>query len=418
MSRSGVEIDVSIFPLLAVERPTLPRPTLKEIFRDLGPQEFGNGIVALIFSASGPIAVILAAAAAGQLSAQETSSWIFGAFLGNGLLTLVMTYLYRSPMAFFWTIPGTVLVGDALTHLSLQEVVGAYMATAVLVFFLGWTGLIGKIMELLPATIVMAMVAGVFLRFGTDLIHSLIDDPLIAVPMVVVFVVLTMFSAVGKYLPPVATAAVLGTIVAIVAGRLQGGILDNGVVAKPLLIVPEFSWSAMIELVIPLAVTVVFVQNGQGLAVLRAAGHRQGVNLSAAVSGLWSIPVGLLGCTSTCLTGPTNALIVSGKDKSRHYTAAMVTAVGAIIVGIFSPAFVGFMLAMPASFIAALAGIAMLTPLKNAFVAGFSGSWSTGALVCFLVTITEVTFLGLSAPFWGLVAGVVVGKLLDPAPTK
>ena len=82
--------------LLAVEKPHLPRPTFREVLRDLGPHEIGDGVVALIFSASGPIAVILAAAAAGNLSADQTSSWIFGAFLGNGILTLLMTYLYRS----------------------------------------------------------------------------------------------------------------------------------------------------------------------------------------------------------------------------------------------------------------------------------------------------------------------------------
>ena len=107
---------MAISPLLAIEKPELPRPSLREILRDAGPQEVGNGLVALIFSASGPIAVILAAAAAGNLSPDETSSWIFGAFLGNGLLTLFLTWLYRYPQAYFWTIPGTVLAGDALTQ--------------------------------------------------------------------------------------------------------------------------------------------------------------------------------------------------------------------------------------------------------------------------------------------------------------
>ena len=69
---------MKISPLLAIERPELPRPTLSELRRDLGPQEIGNGLVALIFSASGPIAVILAAAAAGNLSPNQTSSWKIG----------------------------------------------------------------------------------------------------------------------------------------------------------------------------------------------------------------------------------------------------------------------------------------------------------------------------------------------------
>lgn len=405
-------------PLLAIEKPHLPRPTFREILRDLGPQEIGNGLVALIFSASGPIAVILAAAAAGNLSPDQTSSWIFGAFLGNGVLTLLLTYLYRSPQAYFWTIPGTVLAGDALVHLNFHEVVGAYLATAVLVFLLGWTGLIGKIMAVLPPTIVMAMVAGIFLRFGLDLITAATGDPLLTIPMILIFVALSALPKLAAIAPPVAIAAVVGTLIAIITGQLGSGILDNGAVATPVFIAPEFSWVAMTELVIPLAITVVIVQNGQGMAVLQAAGHKQGVNLASAASGLVSIPMALIGNVTTCLTGPTNALIVSGPNKQRHYAAAMVTALGAICVGLFSPAFVGFMLAMPASFIAALAGIAMLTPLKNAFLAGFSGPFSTGALVCFLVTVSEMSLLGITAPFWGIVFGCLIAYLLDPKAKK
>src|SRR5699024_9062495 len=114
---------------LAVEKPHFPPATFREVLRELGAPDNGHGEWTLIFSASGPIAVILAAAAAGNLSADQTSSWIFGAFLGNGILTLLMTYLYRSPQAYFWTIPGTVLAGDALMHLSFSEVIGAYLAT-------------------------------------------------------------------------------------------------------------------------------------------------------------------------------------------------------------------------------------------------------------------------------------------------
>ncbi len=405
-------------PLLAIERPQLPRPTLREIARDTGPQEIGNGLVALIFSASGPIAVILAAAAAGNLSPDQTSSWIFGAFLGNGLLTLLLTWLYRSPQAYFWTIPGTVIAGDALTHLSFGEVIGAYLATAVLVFLLGWTGLIGRIMAVLPSTIVMAMVAGIFLRFGLDLITAATDDPLITISMIVVFVGLSILPKVAAVAPPVAIAAVAGTLVAILAGRVDSGILADGVVATPVFTAPEFSMGAMLELVIPLAITVVIVQNGQGIAVLQAAGHKPGVNLAAAASGLVSIPMALIGNITSCLTGPTNALIVASGKAERHYAAAMVTAAGAVAVGLFSPAFVGFMLAMPVSFIAALAGIAMLTPLKNAFLAGFKGPFSTGALVCFLVTVSELTLLGITAPFWGIVFGCLVAWLMDPKPAQ
>ena len=50
--------------------------------------------------------------------------------------------------------------------------------------------------------------------------------------------------------------------------------------AAPRLHLPEFSWAAMAELVVPLAITVLVVQNGQGIAVLTAAGHAPAIEQS------------------------------------------------------------------------------------------------------------------------------------------
>lgn len=376
----------------------------------------GNAFVALLFAASGPVAVILAAAAQGNLGDELVSSWIFGVFLGNGLLTIFLSWWYRSPQAYFWTIPGTVIAGDALSHLAFAEVLGAYVLTGVLVFLLGWTGLVARVMDALPPQIVMAMVAGIFLRFGLELVDASLADPLIALPMILVFVALTAVPAIGKIAPPVALAAGVGTAVALLSGRLEDGALDGGIIAAPVLTMPAFSWAATIELVIPLAITVIVVQNGQGVAVLRAAGHRPPVNVAAAASGAASVPLALLGSTPTCLTGPTNALLVAEGRKQVHYAAAIACGVMSIGVGLIAPAFTGFILAMPAAFIGTLAGVAMFTPLKNAFLAGFSGGAPAGALACFIVTFSELSLLGISAPFWGLVFGVAVAKLLDSAP--
>lgn len=399
--------------LPTLERPRHRRPPLREVAADLDAQAAGNAAVALLFSASGPIAVVLAAAAQGNLSAQETSSWIFGIFLGNGLLTILLSWWYRTPLAFFWTIPGTVLAGDALAHLSLAEVVGAYLATGALVLALGCSGLVARAMGALPPGVVMAMVAGLFLRFGLDMVGAVVDAPLVAVPMIAVFAALTAVPAAGRCAPPVAAAAVAGTLVVLAAGRMAPGALDDGIIAAPVLTAPAFSWDAMVELVVPLAITVIVVQNGQGTAVLRAAGHHPPVNVAAAASGLWTLPLAALGSSPTCLTGPTNALLVSGGRREGHYAAAMLCGAGAVGVGLVAPAFTGAVLAMPAAFIAAFAGVAMLAPLRGTFLAAFGGDRPTGALVCLLVTVSGIAPLGITAPFWGLVAGVAAAAVLD-----
>ena len=240
---------------------------------------------------------------------------------------------------------------------------------------------------------------------------------MIAIPMILAFVALSAIPAAAKFAPPVALAAAVGTAIALISGRLREGALDGGIVASPVLTMPEFSWAATIELVIPLAITVVIVQNGQGVAVLRAAGHHPPANVAATASGAATVPLAFLGSTPTCLTGPTNALLVAEGHRRNHYAAAIACGVLSIGVGLIAPAFTGFILAMPAAFIGTLAGVAMFTPLKNAFLAGFSGGASAGTLACFLVTFSELSLLGISAPFWGIVFGVIVTKLLDPTPT-
>jgi hypothetical protein len=104
------------------------------------------------------VAIMLAVGTRGGLAPADLASWIFGAFFLNGLISLYFCWRYRQPLVFFWTIPGTVLVGPALAHLSFAEVIGAYYATGALMLVLGWTGWVARAMNVLPMPIVMAMV--------------------------------------------------------------------------------------------------------------------------------------------------------------------------------------------------------------------------------------------------------------------
>jgi benzoate membrane transport protein len=390
-----------------------PRPLTgpRTLRADFGTSYTANGLIGLIFAATGPVAVILAVGTQGGLSQAEISSWIFGVFLLNGILTVLMCWLYRQPLAFFWTIPGTVLVGPALGHLSFAEVIGAFFATGALILVLGLTGWVRRAMDLIPMPIVMAMVAGVFLRFGTGLVEAL-GDVVVAVPMVVVFLVLSTWAWLGTRIPPILGALVVGAVAVAVSGRFNPG-PTTGWIAAPGLQTPQWSLQATIELVVPLAITVLVVQNGQGIAVLRSAGHAAPVNAVTLACGLWSMLAAAVGSVSTCLTGPTNALLVASGERSRHYTAGICCGLLAILFGLFAPLFTTLMLATPPAYIATLAGLAMLRVLQASFVTAFATRFTLGALVTFIVTVSDVTVLNIGAAFWGLVAGLLVSLLLE-----
>ncbi|MCQ4118125.1 benzoate/H(+) symporter BenE family transporter [Rhodococcus tibetensis] len=396
------------------ERPSWPPAGPRRVIADFGGTYAANGLIGLIFSATGPVAVILAAGSAGGLSPSQMASWIFGVFFLNGLLTALCSWLYRQPLAFFWTIPGTIIVGASLTHLAWAEVLGAFLVTGFLVLALGLTGRVRQVMSMLPMPIVMAMVAGVFLRFGTDLVAALKSDALVAVPMVVVFLLLGSRARWGRWMPPILGALLVGAVAVAATGRFRLDDAAHRWIAEPVWQAPHFTWAAITELVIPLAVTVIVVQNGQGSAVLKSAGHTPPMNVATVACGIWSVAASTVGAVSSCLTGPTNALLVASGVRSRQYTAAIVCGILAMVVGVFAPVFVQLMLATPAAFVATLGGLAMLKALQGSFVAAFGGRFTLGALVTFLVTVSSVQYLNIGAAFWGLLAGLLVSRLMEP----
>ena len=359
------------------------------------------------------MAIILSTATRGGLSEADIASWIFGGFFLNSLITIAMSVLYRQPLVFLWSIPGTVLVGPALTHLRFAEVVGAFLATGVLMLALGLSGLVRRAMQAVPMPIVMAMVAGVFLRFGIGLVNAFRDDLAIALPMSAAFVALTMLPRFARVLPPLIGALAAGAIVMWLLGAFKPQAASLFALVRPQLYAPQFSLGAMVELVVPLAITVLAVQNGQGIAILTANGHPPPVNAITVACGAGAIATGLVGAVSTCLTGPVNAVISASGDKRRQYTAALFLAALGMAFGLLAPFFTRLLLATPPAFIATLAGLAMLRVLQTAFVASFGERFTLGALVCFLVTVADVPIFNIGAAFWGLVLGLATSRLLE-----
>jgi benzoate membrane transport protein len=213
-------------------------------------------------------------------------------------------------------------------------------------------------------------------------------------------------------MPPLIGALIVGVDCIILFEKYRAGEAAFQY-APPNLYLPAFSWQAMLELVVPLAITVLVVQNGQGFAVLRAAGHKPPIDAIATACGAGSIAAACVGTVSSCLTGPVNAIISSSGEKERHYAAGVFVGALALAFGLAAPFFTRLMLATPPAFVAALAGLAMLRVLQTAFSAAFGGKFALGALVTFLVTVADVPIFNVGAAFWGLVLGFAVSWLLE-----
>jgi len=390
----------------------LTPPSPRQALADFGSVYFANGLVAFVFAASGPVAIILAVGTRGGLTPSDLSSWIFGAFFVNGLISIAFSWYFRQPLVFLWTIPGAVLIGPALTHLDWPEVIGAFVVTGILMLALGFSGWVRRAMEAVPMPIVMGMVAGVFLRFGLDMVFAFRDDLWIATPMVAGFLALGAFPRIARAVPPLIGALLIGVIAVWLLGRFTPG-PETLTVAHPNIYKPAFSWPAMIELVVPLAITVLVVQNGQGITVLRSAAHAPPVDAITVACGAGTLVTAFVGAVPTCLTGPVSAIISSSGEKRRHYTAGILVGALALAFGLFAPVFTRLMLGTPKAFIAVLGGLAMLRVLQTSFTVSFRDRFALGALVAFLMTVADIPVLNIGAPFWGLVFGYAASRLLE-----
>jgi benzoate membrane transport protein len=231
--------------------------------------------------------------------------------------------------------------------------------------------------------------------------------------MTVVFLLVSISPALASRIPPLIAALAVGAVAIWHTGAFAPGLDAATILAAPQIRAPAFSWPAMLELVVPLAITVLVVQNGQGMAVLTAAGHAAPINSVAVACGVGTLASAIVGAAPTCLTGPVNAIISSGGARHTQYAAGVVVGALAMLFGLLSPLFTRLLLAAPAAFIATLAGLAMLRVLQSAFAIAFQGRFTLGALVTFLVTVAGIPVLNIGAPFWALIAGALVSLMLE-----
>ena len=397
----------------AVEPVVRPLPRLVDMLRHAFGHNLVNGFSAFLFAATGPGAMILAVGTAASLADNVIAAWLFAAYALSGVLSIGVCYLYRQPLTIGYSIPAVVIVGPALMHFSMPELVGAYIVTGVLILVLALTGLIRRVTAALPEPIVMAMVAGVFLPYGMRMIDAFGSSVWIAGAMVAGYLAVSAIPTLQRRFPPVLAALVAGAVAIAVTGSFAPAGELTLRVARPIAFMPVFNVAALVELVIPLTVTVVGIHNTQGFAIARNAGYRPPENMATLLCGGGTLVYGALGCVPTVVTAPANAILNVSGDAGWRYVGGIWFGVFILAFGIFAPSAVQIGLALPTAFIATLAGLAMVPVLQSAFVSGFGGRFSLGALVTFMTTVAGVSIFGIGAAFWGLVFGYTVARIAE-----
>lgn len=390
-------------------------PSFKQMLKDINPAGVGTGLVATLFSTLGPGMIVLSAAKSGGLTDVQAVSWLLGIYSFGGLATMFMSLKYRIPVVTAFSIPGAVLLGKVLGHFTIQEAVGAYMLIGVVTLILTLTGLIKKVVDNIPVPIMLGMVGGVLFSFGVSLFSASIEQPAIYGVMVIVFLGTMGFKKFSQKVPPIIVSIIVGIILLLAFGKVQSAPFHFEL-AKPEFVVPSLSWRAVVEISFPLFFLVIGVQSIQAVGVLLAEEYKPPINAMFLVPSIGAFYNGIMGAHCAVTAGPSTAICSSQaahEKRELRYVAAFWEGVFWFCFALLAKAAVDCVTMVPKEFIAVLAGLAMFDVFSSAFRGAFAAKFRYGAMVAFWIAVTNLSILGIGAPFWAIVLGVLTSLVLE-----
>ncbi|KAB2330503.1 benzoate/H(+) symporter BenE family transporter [Cytobacillus depressus] len=385
---------------------------VKSLSKHIQLKTISSGIVAAIFGCTGPALIIIGGAEAGGLSDVQTISWLFAVYFFGGLLGIFLALKYRQPIAGAYTIAGAVLVAGSLTQFSINEAVGAYLVSSIIVLILGITGLIEKVMHRIPVPIIMGMIVGVMIRFATELITAVKISPLIAGSAIAVYLLSIRFI---KGFPPVLSALVVSVLLAVLTKQFHFHDIKS-VLIFPQIVIPSFSFKSIISISIPLSILVICTENAQAIGVLMAQKYRPPINPMTIWSGIGSIFASFFGGHAINIAGSMTAICASEDSgtKEGRYAAVFVNGTLFSTFGIFASIIVPFIIAMPGVIVSSIAGLAMIGVLASSLKLAFSDSkFQMGALFALIIGMSGVNFFNISSPFWAIIGSLIISIIIE-----
>jgi len=256
----------------------------------------------------------------------------------------------------------------------------------------------------IPVSLASAMLAGVLLDLCLAPVRAVGTIPALALPIVIAWALAWRFAR--PYAIPLAVLVTAATVV--FATPLPGGVLAE-LWPRPVFVTPRFELSALVSISVPLFIVTMASQNIPGVAVLNLNGYRPAVGPIFVATGVASAIIACFGGHLVNLAAITAALCAgpdAHPDPSRRWVAAATAGASYVALGMTATFAVAFVAASPPLLIQAVAGLALLGSFGAAIQSALaSEDERVPAIVTFVTAASGVSFLGVGAAFWGLLAG-------------
>ena len=374
-----------------------------------------TGILAAFVGFASSFAVVLQGLIAVGATRAEAASGLMALAIAMGAGGVVLSLWRRQPISVAWSTPGAaLLVTSGVPEGGFPAAIGAFLVCGALIVAAGLWKPLGRAVAAIPANLANAMLAGVLLGLCLAPVRAVASVPLLALPIVVVWV------AVFHWRKLYAVPAAVAVVVAIIA--VQGAPAGLGSLwPAPVFVRPVFTAAAAIGIGVPLFLVTMASQNIPGMAVLALNGYRPPANPLFLATGVFSVLSAPFGGHAVNLAAITAALCAgpdAHPDPAKRYWAAVVAGLTYILFGLLAGAATAFIAASPPVLIEAVAGLALLGAFGSAMLGAVSApEGREAALITFLITASGQGFLGVSGAFWGLLAGgamLAAGRLSAP----
>lgn len=339
----------------------------------------------------------------------EAASGLLTLCIFQAVLAIVLSLRYRMPLSFAWSSPGAALLiaAHATTH-SFAAAVGAFMVCGALIVITGLWPSLTRAITRIPTPIASAMLAGILFPICLAPIEASVKLPLLALPIVVVWLVL--YGLAPRWAVP---GALVMTVVVVGIHAGTGWLHSSLVVPQVQLVPPSFQPLVIVSLGVPLFLVTMAGQNVPGFAVLKTFGYEDAPARPILVSsGALSVVGALFGAHVLNLAALTAAIMAgpdAHPDRSKRWVASVTAGAVYVLLGLAAGLASSLVAATPPLLITTIAGLAMLGALVSAIAASLEQPENRiVAILTFLVVASGIVIVGVGSAFWGLLVGGIV----------
>ncbi len=376
------------------------------------------GIASGVVGFSGAFTIVLAGLTAIGASDREAASGLMVLCMSMGALGMWASWRQRMPIAVAWSTPGAaLLVSAGEVHGGYAAALGAFALSGVLTVIAGLWRPLARAVAAIPMPLASALLAGVLFTVCVAPARSMVQEPWLTAPVVIVWLLFVVLAR-----PYAIIGAGVTAIIAVVIGDPSSGGAFHPTGPQLTFTTPDIELGTMLGLGLPLFIVTMASQNIAGMAVLKTFGYEPPLRPLLVGTGSASAAGAPFGAHGICLAAITAALVAgpdAEPDPRHRWQAGFANGSAAFVIGPLAGVATALVAAAPPILVEAVAGLALLGALAGALAHAMDDpEFRDAATVTLVVSASGITAANISAPFWGLAAGLAfqaVRRTLTPA---